>query len=162
VIIGIGLAVVAIALVSGAGGAADVPTSGRVMATAMLAGAGFGAFFVVLAETSENAGLWPLLSARFVSIPLAIALVVGRGMPLWPQRRQWPLLAAGGAFDMLGTLLFLLASKEGMLSIVGVIGALYPVSTVSLAMTFDRERIGRLQGAGLVLAAGAVVCVALG
>ena len=40
-----------------------------------------------------------------------------------------------------------------MLSLVGVITALYPVSTVGLAITLDKEKLHNSQIVGLVLAA---------
>lgn len=43
-----------------------------------------------------------------------------------------------------------------------MIAALYPATTVAMAATFLGETIGRLQSAGLALAATAVVLVAVG
>ena len=40
------------------------------MILAVLAGVAFGGFFVMLSRTHASAGLWPLLSARVVSIGL--------------------------------------------------------------------------------------------
>jgi drug/metabolite transporter (DMT)-like permease len=49
---------------------------------------------------------------------------------------------------------------RGALAVVAPIGALYPVSTVLLAVGVDRERIAPLQLAGLGLAATALALVA--
>ena len=48
--------------------------------------------------------------------------------------------------------LYLLATKYGDLSIVAPLGALYPVTTVILALIIDRERLRLVQIVGLVLA----------
>ena len=56
--------------------------------------------------------------------------------------------------------LYLLAVQGGDLSIVAPIAALYPVTTVLLAMLVDRERMRPIQLAGLGLAATALVLVA--
>jgi drug/metabolite transporter (DMT)-like permease len=49
---------------------------------------------------------------------------------------------------------------RGPLAVVAPISALYPVSTVLLAIGVDRERVGPTQLAGLGLAATALVLVA--
>lgn len=56
---------------------------------------------------------------------------------------------------------FLFATQQGLLSVVSVISALYPASTVLLAAVVLRERILRWQAVGLVFAAVAVTLVAL-
>jgi len=58
--------------------------------------------------------------------------------------------------------LFVLATREGLLSLVSVITALYPVSTILLAVRFDRERLSATQVMGLVGVGVAVALVALG
>ena len=105
--------------------------------------------------------MWPLASARIVSIGLAAVVVIGR------RRRgdvgritRFAVLA--GVFDMAGNVLFVLASREGLLSLVSVITALYPVSTILFAVRFDHERLSRSQVMGLVGAGLAVALVALG
>jgi uncharacterized membrane protein len=55
-----------------------------------------------------------------------------------------------------------LALGHGLLSVVAVIGSMYPASTVILAQVVLHERMQRAQIVGLVLAAIAVAFVALG
>ncbi|MER6809530.1 hypothetical protein ABT299_09640 [Spirillospora sp. NPDC000708] len=62
---------------------------------------------------------------------------------------------------MIANLLFLLAACSGDLSAVAVIVGLYPAGTVLLARGVLRERIGRVQIAGLDTAAVAVSLPAL-
>jgi len=69
---------------------------------------------------------------------------------------------AAGVLDSLANFAFLLAVRDGDLAIVAVITALYPAATVLLARAFLAERIGRIQLAGLGLAAAAVSLLALG
>ena len=57
-------------------------------------------------------------------------------------------------------MLYVLAAARGQLSIVAPDRALYPVSTVLLALGVDRERVRPVQLAGLGLAATALVLVA--
>ena len=57
---------------------------------------------------------------------------------------------------------FLLATREGYLSIASVVTSLYPAFTVVLAATVLREHVHRAQAAGLLLCAVAVTLVAAG
>ena len=66
-----------------------------------------------------------------------------------------------GTLEAVANGLFVVASRVGLLSLVGVVGALYPASTVVLAQKLLGERMARHQKVGLVLAALAVVAVGL-
>jgi tetratricopeptide (TPR) repeat protein len=61
-------------------------------------------------------------------------------------------MALVGVLDLAATGLFAVASTEGLLSVVAVVGALYPVATVLLARAVLKERIRRIQGFGVALA----------
>ena len=76
-----------------------------------------------------------------------------------PQGRAlaWTLVA--GPFDMTANALYLEATRSGDLSLVAPLAALYPVSTVILALVVDRERLRVLQLCGLGLALVALVLV---
>ncbi len=60
-----------------------------------------------------------------------------------PQPVVWVIVA--GVFDMTANALYLLAARDGLLSIVAPVSSLYPVSTVILAMLVDRERMRPVQ-----------------
>ena len=64
-----------------------------------------------------------------------------------------------GVLDMLANVLYLMAVQRGLLSVVVVIAALYPVSTVGLAFIVDREKVSRSQTVGMAMALGALVLV---
>ena len=101
--------------------------------------------------------MWPLLAGRVVSIDLGLVLVVGRNVGLRTPWRNLRWVALAGAGDVAANALYLLASREGLLSVVAPIAALYPVSTVLLAFGLDKERVRPVQVAGLGLAAAALV-----
>ncbi|MGI5236508.1 EamA family transporter [Dactylosporangium sp. CA-139066] len=158
---GAACAIAAIGLVSAAGGTGTRVTGGLV-GLALLSGAGFGLFFTCLSRAGDGAGLWPIAGAQAAAIVLGAPLVVqrlrnGATRPSGSSRR-W--LLAAGVLDMSANALYLLASARGDLSIIAPIAALYPVSTVLLAMLIDRERMRPVQLAGLGLAATALVLVA--
>jgi drug/metabolite transporter (DMT)-like permease len=62
---------------------------------------------------------------------------------------------------MAANVLFLLAVRRGLLSIVVVVAALYPVSTVVLAFVLDRERVSRSQTIGMAMGLGALILVSI-
>jgi drug/metabolite transporter (DMT)-like permease len=65
-----------------------------------------------------------------------------------------------GALDVSANALFVLASARGYLSIVSVLGSLYPIVTVLAAYALLGERINALQRAGVALALAGVAVVA--
>jgi drug/metabolite transporter (DMT)-like permease len=158
--VGVVVAIIGIALVTGAVGVAHAPTSRRIMAIAVLGGCGFGWMFVCLDRTSDDSGMWPLLAARIASISIATIVIASRRTE---RTRPFPKLAlVAGVFDMGANVLFLLANRDGLLALVSVITALYPVTTIVLAMRFDRERVSPSQVTGMVCAGVALALVAVG
>lgn len=127
----------------------------------LLAGLGFGVLFVALAQVPNDSGLWPVAVGQAVSIPVVAALAFAARAPLSRDRR-----ALGGApvgvLGAVAAVLFLLASRVGLLSVTAVLSSLYPAVTVALAAVLLHERIDRIQGIGLALATAAVTLVALG
>jgi drug/metabolite transporter (DMT)-like permease len=88
-----------------------------------------------------------------------VAVAVTRTpLRLDPVGRRWTLVA--GPLDVLANGIYVLAALHGPLAVVAPVAALYPVSTVLLAIGVDRERVGPAQLAGLGLAATALVLVA--
>ena len=161
--LGIAMALCAVVLVSAEGGLAALraarPTS---VVPALLAGSAFGLFFVLLDRTSSDAGLTPLVASRLASVALVVLIAVVGKQSLRVPRTALPLVLASGVGDMTANALFLLATQQdGQLAIVGVLAALYPVSTVVLAQVVLRERLVRAQLAGLGAAVAAVVLITL-
>jgi drug/metabolite transporter (DMT)-like permease len=160
---GILLALVAVVLVSAEGGLAQWRTARPASLTApLVAGAAFGSFFVLLDRTSEGSGITPLVAARLASVVLVVAVALARKRSMRVSRPALPLVLASGIGDMTANALFLLATQQaGQLAITGVLASLYPVSTVVLAQSLLRERLGRAQVAGLAAAIAAVVLITL-
>jgi drug/metabolite transporter (DMT)-like permease len=169
-LVGVALALLAIGLVSREGGEAageeraDAPprrASAGAVRLALLAGLAFGLFFVLLERSSEDAGLWPLVAARAGSISLLAVLAVVTRQPFTAPRGLLAGIAVSGTLDMAANVLYLLATREGLLSLVAVLTSLYPASTVLLATVVLRERLRAVQLGGLLCAAVAVVLIAL-
>lgn len=126
-----------------------------------VAGLGFGALFAFVGQIGHHAGFLPLALGQLVAA-VTVALAATSVRQPWVPRGHG--LTPVFAFGLLGTaalLLFLLATRQGLLTIVSVIAALYPASTVAMAAIVLREGIGRKQSVGLGLAAIAVVLVTI-
>ena len=170
-VVGVVLALPAIVLVAMGGEtpeAVEQPTAdARVIAESVAGGVMFGLFFVFFSRAGDDAGMWPTVAARVASVSFLTVVVAvwtrrsGTGA-LRVARVSLPMIAGAGAFDVMANGLYLQASTMGLLSLISVVSAMYPASTVALARVVLGERMHRTQIVGLTLAAGAVSLVALG
>ena len=131
----------------------------RGLLAALVAGCAFGGFFIALERAPDASGLWPLAGARVASIALA-------GVVLLLTRSEFRLSGAGasvlaaGVLDVGANVLFLLATRRGLLSLVAVLTSMYPASTVLLARVVLHERLTAVRVIGLVTAAVGVALIA--
>lgn len=163
-LVGAGLAVVAVVLVSREERAAvdhtpAVRFTARVGWLTVGSGVTFGGYFILLDQVPAGSGLWPLAMSRVAAIAVVViaAVVTARR----PAAGAPALLAVAAAMlDVIGNVAFVFALQAGLLSLVSVVAALYPAWTVLLARLVLGERTGRMQQAGLALAAVAVGLIA--
>jgi drug/metabolite transporter (DMT)-like permease len=162
---GIALAIVAIVLISQSGdgrsgtrGEADQHRT-RAFLLAVLSGVVIGFFFVALSRTSNQAGLWPLVVARTVSVALFAVMAFLTSKSFRVPVAILGIVAAGGALDMLANFLYLLAIRAGPLSVVVTLASLYPASTVLLARLVLQERLSARQWVGVACALVAVAVI---
>jgi drug/metabolite transporter (DMT)-like permease len=169
-VLGIVLGIASIVLVSqqhseghGESSHEGVPRARRSgVGTALASGVLIGFFFLTLAQTKPDAGMWPILMARTVSVTLfSLVAIVGR-ISVRMSARMAVLTVVGGVIDMLANVLYLLAAREGPLSVVVTLSSLYPASTVLLARIILGERLNLLQVFGVGCALAAVVLIVSG
>lgn len=164
-LIGVGCALLAIALVSISPrppGQRQIVNS-RLVIAALGAGGGFALFFILLALAADAAngsvGLWPIAGSQLSALIICgLMLLMTRPGP-WPRQAALGFTMVAGPCDMSANALFLLASRGGDLSVVAPLAALYPVTTVILALIVDRERLRGVQIAGLAFAVASLVLV---
>ena len=162
---GIALAIAAIVLVSQSGEVASGRRADaderrkKSFALAMLSGVAIGLFFVALARTGREAGLWPLVAARSASVILFVVLAFFSSQSLRIPAAILAIVVVAGALDMLANLLYLLASRAGPLSVVVTLASLYPASTVLLARLVLHERLSARQWIGVACALVAVTVI---
>ena len=159
VLVGIGLAVVAVILVSRVRDDRAAPSG---LGLALTAGVSLGAFSVIIAQLSQGHAFGPLAIIRATEAVLIGAVIVISRSAWRPERRLVPAISAVGVLDMAGNGAFILAVQSGALAVAAVLSSLYPVTTVILAAIFLRERVTRTHAVGIGLAVGAIVCIAAG
>lgn len=166
--VGIVVAVVGVVLASGPELRGAGRGGTRPLALALVAALGFGVVFVLLAAGSDDAGtaevVLVLLAMRATSVVLLGGLVAVRSGPaaIAVARRELPVLAVIGAFDVGANGTFAVASQSDLVSVVAVLASLYPAVTAVLAWRLHRERLRPLQLAGVGAALAGVVLLSAG
>jgi drug/metabolite transporter (DMT)-like permease len=169
--LGMALAVVAIITVglepeSPTDDSAHQRVTPRALLLAIGAGVGIGLFFTVISYAPSDGGLWPIVFARSMStvvlVSLGVVTALRRRTPVLPPTRpvRWQSVAAGG-FDAWANAVYVVAVQTGMLSVVAVLGSLYPAATVLLARYVLAERLRTPQKIGMVTALVAAVLLAV-
>jgi drug/metabolite transporter (DMT)-like permease len=130
--------------------------------TALISGVAIGFFFLALAQTGSEAGMWPILVARLMSVTLFGAIAISGKHSMRMPAKVAALVIVAGAIDMFANALYLLASRQGPLSIVVTLSSLYPASTVLLARLILGERLNSWQITGVGCALAAIVLIVSG
>jgi len=154
---GLLLGVCAIWQLAGGGTAGSIRL--REVVLPVLAGAGFGFFFIFIDRVSETAIFWPLATARVVSISMILVFIAARRQGIGISgARPLAVIILAGVFDAAGNIFFALASSLGRLDIATTLTSLYPAGTVLLAWLILKEKLTLRQRFGV---AGALVALAL-
>jgi drug/metabolite transporter (DMT)-like permease len=163
-VLGIVMALAGVALVSRPA-SAERPTEtdprdrGRAVAYALVAAAGFGVFLAALDSAADGGAFWAVAVSRASLVALLLAGGLAVGATITVASRDVPRVAVPGLLLFAGTLSYSFATKEGLLSVVSVLGSLFPVFTVGLALAVLRERLGRAQSTGVAATLAGVVLI---
>lgn len=166
-VVGAALALVAVVLVSREESVAvdETPVvrlTARTLWMTVGSGVAYAGTFVLLDRVPVDSGVWALFVGRVVASVLVVAACLAAGALRPPAGVTLRLAVAAGVLDIVANVAFLYGLRAGLLSLVSVLTSLYPAATVLLARIFLGERPGRVQRAGLGLAAAAVTLIALG
>ena len=156
---GFGLAALGIWLVSRSTEGGD-QFARRAFGLALLAGLGFGGFFILIAQVKPGLVFTPLIFARSASLGVALLLMRLHRVPLPPLAGS-PIAILAGLLDTGGNVLYLIAKTYTRVDVAGVLSSLYPVSTVLLAWLLLKQKIGAQQWLGAGLCIVAVVLITL-
>ena len=132
------------------------------VALAALAGLGFGGFFVGIDAAASGDAFWAATAARGGGSAVLVVAALALPRMVAVGRAALPALLLIAVLDTLANLLFALATREGLLSLVAVAGSLYPVATILLARLVLGERLAAVQRAGVGLSLAGVVLIAAG
>jgi drug/metabolite transporter (DMT)-like permease len=140
--------------------------AGRKLATgvglSLLAALGFGSAILGLNRVSQAGVVWGTLTLRLTVIPIVCIAALLVRPSLARLRPTVPLLVAAGLFDTGANLLYGASARHGLISVVSVLGSLYPVALVVLARFVLAERIARPQLAGVAVALAGVALISAG
>lgn len=131
------------------------------LADGAVAGAGFGALFIALAQISDDAGLLPLAANQLVGAVATLAGATVLRQPWRPCRGVVGWGTTSGVLGASGTLAFMVATGSTSLGVAAVLASLYPAVTVLLAAIVLGERIDAGQRAGIGICTLAVATLAL-
>lgn len=120
---------------------------------------GFGSALAFMAVGSNTSALLTMVTMRgatfFVSIAILIRLRTVGGF----SRKEVPILIFMGVADFLANLLLGVSTQYGLVSLVMVLGSLYPIATALLAYRFLHERLHKVQYIGIALAVTGVALI---
>lgn len=154
-LLGFAIALASIWLIARPGEYVD---SHRGLGLAVLAGVMFGLFLVSGKQAGHHGVFWPMVAARVASTALMCVIVVASPRDPRPLRGVLWAMVLSGVLDSAGNALFIAATRHGRLDVAAVLSSLYPASTVILARVLLKEKISKVQTAGIV---GALASVAL-
>jgi drug/metabolite transporter (DMT)-like permease len=134
------------------------PRAGAIWAAA--SAVAFGVFLTALPKASAHGRAWALLDARLALVAL-LAVWAGRELSAIRFDRASTLFAIPGVLLVVGTIMYTTAAAHGQLSLVSVLGSLFPIVTVGLGMGLLGERLSSVQAVGVAAALTGIVLIAL-
>ncbi|HDP24553.1 MAG TPA: DMT family transporter [Deltaproteobacteria bacterium] len=137
-----------------------VNAHGEGLVLAVMAGIGFGVFFLLIAQVRDGLVFGPLVFAKTAALVLACILILSRKERI-PGLGSNPIAILAGVFDAGGNAFFMLAKQFTRLDIAAVLASMYPAVTVILAFVLLRERVTRSQWLGVMLCILAIALIGI-
>ena len=126
---------------------------------ALGAAAGFGTAMTFMAIGSESSALMTMVMMRATTFIVTIFLVIRYRTVGNFEKSEIPVLLFIGVSDFLANLLLGVATNFGLVSLVMVLGSIYPIVTALLAFVILKERLHRVQYVGIVFAVAGVALI---
>ena len=150
-VIGIFVGLISIALASGISPQTfRGPITG--LRDGLLAGLGFGGFFIIIENTSSDTEPWGTVGSRFFPLLILLLILCLMKEKSKPSKQAFPFIVSSGLCNASASTCFLLAVNRGLLSITSLLSALYPAITVVLAHFLIKEKMTRTQIFGVFAA----------
>jgi drug/metabolite transporter (DMT)-like permease len=163
-VIGFGFALFAVWMISqGENGVTNILAHLSDLKLPLLAGIGFGSYFVLMHEaTSTGATVWPMVASRSGGTILITAyMLITRASWKVEDTSAWPMITINGILDISGNIFFILAGQSGRMDVAAVLSSLFPGATVMLAWIFLKERLTLNQWNGIASAMAAIVLMTI-
>ena len=138
------------------------PLQVRAVLLALGAALGFGLLLVSFDLGGKADPYWTVLAARSSSVTVIGAYLGARRPHLRLPLHAMPVLILAGLLLVAANTTFTLASTMGHLSVVGILGSLYPAITVACAAVLLREGLQKVQWAAAAAILAGVVCLSVG
>ena len=134
------------------------------------AGSFIGLILIFINQSPPNSGLTPvvmmrLVSASTIALFVLISFLISKNVRAGEfsiGKKFWLIVALTGILDSSANVFFLFAMRFGSLTVVSVLTALYPLGTIILARIFLKEKIAKVQLAGVLLALSCSALLASG
>jgi drug/metabolite transporter (DMT)-like permease len=162
--VGFGFALFAVWMISqGEEGVTDILAHLADLKLPLIAGIGFGSYFVFMHEaTSTGSTIWPMVASRSGGLILiTVYMLVTRSPWKVEDASAWPIITLNGILDISGNVFFILAGQMGRLDVSAVLSSLFPGATVILAWIFLKERLSLNQWIGIAAALTAIVLMTI-
>jgi drug/metabolite transporter (DMT)-like permease len=127
----------------------------------VLAGLGFGGFFVLIAQVEPGLIFSPLVVAKLAALCAALVMLLRTRLP-FPSPSANTIALLAGALDAGGNVFYLLAKQFTRLDIAAVLASMYPAATVALSRVVLHEEVSARQWLGVGLCLAGVGLIALG
>jgi drug/metabolite transporter (DMT)-like permease len=134
----------------------------RAIGLSLLAAACIGLTLLGYDAAAQHDPMWAMLAGRASSATFIGLFLVATRPRIVATAAALPGIVTVGLADTGANGLFALATTQGYLSIVAVLGSVYPAVTVLLAFAFLHERIAHHQFAGVVATLAGVSLIAAG
>jgi drug/metabolite transporter (DMT)-like permease len=145
---------------------ATVPVTRRnqrkAIVLSLTAAVAMGLVLVGYDATARYDALWAMLGGRISSVVVFTVVFLAMRPRLEMHRSALSFIVAVGLLDTGANGLFALATTQGYLSLVAVLGSVYPVVTVLLAYGLLRERVAPHQMVGAVGTLAGIALIAAG
>jgi drug/metabolite transporter (DMT)-like permease len=159
-ILGFGFALFAVWMISQSeGGVKDILSHLSDLKLPLIAGIGFGFYFVFMHEATSDGGavIWPMVFSRAGGMLLITTYLIVSRSDWKIELNAMPIISLNGILDLGGNFFFILAGQAGRLDVASVLSSLFPGATVILAWIILKERLNRNQWVGVACALIAIV-----
>ena len=149
---GVGIAIALIGAFCASGPEISQGLPLRPVLMAFGAAVGFGTALTFMAKGSVSSALMTMLMMRVTTFVISSSVALRYRSVGGIQKADLPKLVFVGIADFSANVLLGIASTHGLVSIVMVLGTLFPIMTAVLAFKILHERLHRVQYLGIVLA----------